>query len=59
MGRMAATIKELLESEKIDPTELMAVGLGTPGTMDIPAGMILAPPNLPAWRQFPCTRRTQ
>ena len=53
MDRMAATIKELLESEKIDPTDLVAVGLGTPGTMDIPAGMILEPPNLPAWRHFP------
>lgn len=53
MDRMAVTIKELLESEKIDPSELAAVGLGTPGTMDIPAGMILEPPNLPAWRHFP------
>ena len=53
MTRMAATIKELLEAEQIDPTQLAAVGLGTPGTMDIPAGMILEPPNLPAWRHFP------
>ncbi len=53
MDRMAATIKELLDSEQIDPTQLAAVGLGTPGTMDIPAGMILEPPNLPAWRHFP------
>ena len=53
MERMAATINELLESEQIDPSELVAVGLGTPGTMDIPAGMILEPPNLPAWRHFP------
>lgn len=53
MERMAVTINELLESEKVDPGELVAVGLGTPGTMDIPAGMILEPPNLPAWRHFP------
>jgi glucokinase len=30
-----------------------AVGLGTPGTMDIPRGMILEPPNLPHWRNYP------
>ena len=53
MERMATTINELLESEQVDPRELVAVGLGTPGTMDIPAGMILEPPNLPAWRHFP------
>jgi len=53
LERMAATINELLASAKIDPSELGAVGLGTPGTMDIPAGMILEPPNLPAWRHFP------
>ena len=51
--RIAVTIEELLKSAKIDRTELVAVGLGTPGTMDIPAGIILEPPNLPAWRHFP------
>lgn len=53
MCRITATIKELLTTAKIDPAELVAVGLGTPGTMDIPSGMILEPPNLPAWRHFP------
>ena len=28
-------------------------GLATPGTMDLQAGMILEPPNLPEWRHFP------
>lgn len=36
---------------------LSGVGLGTPGTMDIPAGVILEPPNLPAWRHFPVRDR--
>ena len=30
-----------------------AVGLATPGTMDIPTGMLLDPPNLPGWENFP------
>lgn len=33
--------------------DVLALGLGTPGTMDIPAGMLLEPPNLPAWSNFP------
>lgn len=30
-----------------------AIGLGTPGSMDLPRGMLLEPPNLPNWWQFP------
>ena len=33
------------------------VGLATPGTMDIPAGMLLDPPNLPGWEDFPIRDR--
>ncbi len=29
------------------------VGLGSPGTMDIQAGLLLDPPNLPGWINFP------
>jgi len=32
---------------------LRGVGLATPGTMDIPAGYLLDPPNLPGWKNFP------
>ena len=36
------------------PWDLIAgVGLGSPGTMDIPAGMLLEPPNLPGWENLP------
>jgi len=32
---------------------LRGVGLATPGTMDIPAGYLVDPPNLPGWINFP------
>jgi glucokinase len=32
---------------------LRGVGLATPGTMDIPAGYLVDPPNLPGWVNFP------
>ena len=32
---------------------IAAIGLGTPGSMDIGQGMILEPSNLPGWRHFP------
>ncbi|MSR58538.1 MAG: ROK family protein [Planctomycetaceae bacterium] len=36
---------------------LIGAGLATPGTMDIPAGMLLDPPNLPGWNDFPVRDR--
>src|SRR4051812_47485224 len=29
--------------------EIVAVGLGSPGTLDLEAGMLIDPPNLPGW----------
>ncbi|MDA7950652.1 MAG: ROK family protein [Pirellulaceae bacterium] len=36
---------------------LTAAGIITPGPMDIPAGLILTPENLPAWRHFPIRQK--
>ena len=33
------------------------IGLATPGTMDIPEGMLLTPHNLPGWNNFPIRQR--
>lgn len=33
--------------------DVAAIGLATPGTMDIPAGMLLHPHNLPGWDDLP------
>ncbi len=33
--------------------QITCVGLATPGTMDIPTGMLLDPPNLPGWKNIP------
>ncbi len=37
--------------------QIVAVGLATPGTMDIPRGMLLDPPNLPGWSNYPIRDR--
>jgi glucokinase len=37
----------------VDFPQITAAGLASPGTMDIPAGMLLEPTNLPGWDQFP------
>ena len=53
ISRMRSTIAQLLEEHGLAWDEVAAVGLATPGTMDIPGGMILAPVNLPGWRYYP------
>ncbi len=51
--RIALAVTALIEDAGANGTEVAAVGLATPGTMDIPAGMLLEPVNFPSWRQYP------
>jgi glucokinase len=55
--RMATAIRELLAGKGLSLGDVSAVGLGTPGSMDIPRGLILEPPNMPHWRYFPIRDR--
>ena len=50
-GRKAVT------EANITLNQVVAVGLATPGTMDIPRGMLLDPPNLPGWINYPVRDR--
>lgn len=43
----------MLKEMSLSWDEVAAVGVGTPGSMDIPRGMILEPPNMPHWRYYP------
>lgn len=51
--RMANSISAIQQEHSVSADQLVAIGLATPGTMDLRAGMILTPPNLPGWRNFP------
>ena len=46
-------LTELLSSNGLDWDQITAVGVGTPGPMDVKAGMILTPNNLPGWHNYP------
>ena len=45
--------ENLIEPLDFDWTDVVAAGLGTPGPMDIEAGVILTPNNLRGWHHFP------
>ncbi len=55
--RMGTAVHEVAERTGLKPEQIAWVGLGTPGTMDIPAGKLLEPPNLPGWEGFPIRDR--
>ena len=50
--RMAAKIDELVAKCGAEKGDIAQFGLATPGTMDIAAGMLLHPHNLPGWEEF-------
>ena len=52
MTRAADNAKQLILNHSVAMERVVAAGLGTPGSMDTQAGMILTPSNLPAWRNF-------
>lgn len=53
MHRSRDALVQLLQGSRLTLDDVASVGLGTPGSMDIPNGMILEPPNMPSWRDFP------
>lgn len=53
LKRMAETVREAVSAAKLTLDDVAAIGIATPGTMDIPGGLILDPPNLKPWRNVP------
>lgn len=55
--RSRAATDAMLRAVGLGRADLSAIGLATPGTMDIPKGMLLEPHNLPHWYHFPIKER--
>jgi len=53
LDRMCETIRLAISKAGLRPDQIAAIGVATPGTMDIPAGLILDPPNLQPWQNVP------
>jgi glucokinase len=50
---MCESIRRAVAAAHRDMKDIAAIGVATPGLMDIPAGVILDPPNLKPWRNVP------
>jgi glucokinase len=50
---MCDAIRQAIASAKLKLENIAAIGVATPGLMDIKAGLILDPPNLKPWKNVP------
>ncbi len=55
--RMGEAVLEAVIKAGLEVDAIARVGLGSPGTMDIPAGMLVKPVNLKGWDDFPIRDR--
>ncbi|NUQ63844.1 MAG: ROK family protein [Pirellulales bacterium] len=55
--RIGAAVLHLIRSAGLEPSVVARVGLGSPGTLDIPAGIMINPMNFPGWGGFPVRDR--
>ena len=57
VARTVQTFHQICAEIGINQSEVQRVGLGVPGTMDLPSGMFLQPMNLPNWWEYPVRDR--
>jgi len=53
LDTMCAAIRQAAAEAGLTMADIVAVGVATPGTMDLKTGYILDPPNLKPWRDVP------
>ncbi len=53
LEQMCETVRQAVAGAGLRLDQIAAIGVATPGTMDIPAGIILDPPNLRPWQNVP------
>src|SRR5437870_216649 len=53
LAQICETVRQAVAAAGLGLDRTAAIGVATPGTMDIPAGLILDPPNLKPWKNVP------
>jgi glucokinase len=59
LNRMCEAIRRAVAEAGLTLDRIAAIGVATPGLMDIPAGVILDPPNLKPWKNVPVRKHIQ
>lgn len=53
LGRCSALILELVVAQGIYPDQILGIGVGVPGPVDFARGVLVAPPLMPDWENYP------
>lgn len=53
LGRACSTLEEMLSASGRNADQVLGIGIGVPGPVDFSAGMVVSPPIMPGWDQFP------
>lgn len=53
LADLSMMLLEMLDACKISPNSLLSIGVGVPGPVQFSTGMLVAPPLMPAWENFP------
>ncbi|RME77248.1 MAG: ROK family transcriptional regulator [Chloroflexi bacterium] len=53
LGRMTEIALEFLQRRRIQPEQVLGIGVGVPGPVQFSSGLLIAPPLMPRWEAFP------
>jgi glucokinase len=55
--RMGQLVRDVIQDAGLSAAKVEGVGLGSPGTLDVPTGMLVVPVNLTGWNHYPIRDR--
>ena len=53
LGRCVELLLELVQAQSVSPNQVLGIGVGVPGPVDFARGVLVAPPLMPEWENFP------
>ncbi len=59
LSRIIEIAKAVPQEAGIKPQSVLAIGIGAPGIIDVPNGVVLYSPNLPGWKKVPIKKTLQ
>jgi len=52
-GRCSELLTEIIQAQGATPDQILGIGVGVPGPVDFARGVLVAPPLMPEWENFP------
>jgi len=53
LGEVKRRLSDLLDRQGLGPEQILSVGVGVPGPVDFARGVLVAPPLMPSWENYP------